>query len=187
MNLKLALPLIALTLATSAPAWAEKGLILPDSCGKDDVKFDVEKHKGSPPPAPPAEGKAQIVLIETWHRPSFEHGNLTVRFGLDGAWVGAAGFDSYFTIDVAPGEHHFCASAQHTFGMTSAIQKSMIGMLTFTAEAGKVYYVDFKVESVYAGGPATPGSFSSSFAKAEDEDGKFLVKSSDLATSKPGK
>jgi hypothetical protein len=187
MNLKLAFPTIALILATSTHAWGQKDVVLPDSCGKGEVKFDVEKHKGSPPPAPPAEGKARIVFIETWHRPSYEHGNLTVRFGLDGAWVGAASFDSYFTIDIAPGEHHLCASAQHSFGMPKSMQKDMIGMAAFTAEPGKIYYFDFKVEAVYAGIPGAPGSFSSSFAKVEDEDGKFLVKSSDLATSKPGK
>ncbi|MGA9068957.1 MAG: hypothetical protein WB424_01805, partial [Terracidiphilus sp.] len=39
--------------------------ILPDACGDDSIKFEVSTQKDQPPPAPPAAGKAQIVLIET--------------------------------------------------------------------------------------------------------------------------
>lgn len=48
-----------------------RATILPDSCGDDNIKFDVKvkalaegKPNPNPAPAPPEAGKAQIIFIE---------------------------------------------------------------------------------------------------------------------------
>lgn len=119
--------------------------ILPDACGADKVKFDVETKKGLPGPVPPAEGKAQIIFIETVINTGFLFGGpgYTTRFGLDGAWVGAAKNNSYFTMDIAPGKHHLCSSVQ----ADGNAPKDMIGLTSFTAEAGKVYYLSYVIKN----------------------------------------
>ncbi len=197
--MKLKFALLSFVLATSASAFASK-IVLPDSCGKEDIKFDVEKHKGGAPPVPPSEGHAQIVLIETMHR-GLGYPDYTTRFGLDGTWIGAAKADSYFTFDIAPGEHHLCSSVQNAFNLPARIQKDMIGMTTFTAEAGKVYYYEFKIDlqssqsmvtvtnpgGGMSNGTASHVTVGSGLSKLEDEEGRYRVKASDLATSKPKK
>jgi len=180
MKPKFLLPLLVLTLSTAAHA---STLVLPDSCGKDDVKFDVKTRKNQPPPVPPDEGKAQIVFINTVHRPGFAAGapDLTTRFGMDGSWVGAATGESYFTIEVPAGEHHVCASVQQHLGISGQDLKSMIAMDTFTAVAGKVYYYEYGFSRVGVVGR------SYSLAQTNEEEGKFKVKSSEVSTSTPNK
>jgi len=41
-----------------------RATVLPDACGDDKIKFDVSTKSKQPPPAAPADGKAQIVFIE---------------------------------------------------------------------------------------------------------------------------
>lgn len=107
---------------------------LPDACGSDKVKFDVTLKKGQPAPAPPVAGKAQIVFIEDENLAVLPFSFATVRFGMDGAWVGADYGSSYFSVDIAPGVHHLCASWQGSVG------RGNFDLAPFTAEAGKVYY-----------------------------------------------
>ena len=86
--------------------------MLPDACGDDSVKFDVKTEKGQPAPAPPPAGKAQIVFIQNFEKPSNTWMSPTIRVGMDGAWVGANQSNSYFTLTVDPGVHHLCVSWQ---------------------------------------------------------------------------
>jgi len=183
-NATFLLSFFALTLASAAHA---SRTVLPDACGDDKVHYDVEAKKDQPAPAAPADGKAQIVFIETLNRPSFWTGahvsDITTRFGMDGAWVGAARSNTYFTLDIAPGTHKLCTSVKGN--------KDMIAMTSFTAEAGKTYYYEFKIEptvshgQVMVSGGATGASTSvtlnSSFKSLDEDEGKFRIKASALA------
>lgn len=146
---------------------------LPDACGSDRINFEVALKKDQPVPAPPAAGKAQIVFIETSTRSGrwvpFASSEFTLRFGLDGKWVGATGNKSYFTVDIDPGKYHLCSSAQG-----SGHAKNMIGMSSFTAEAGKVYFFEFKIENLLDGQGFS--HYSSGFSRLDDDDGSFRVK-----------
>jgi hypothetical protein len=102
INPRLFALLLCASLVCAVPAHAKT--ILPDACGDDSVKLDVTTKKNQPAPAPPEAGKAQIVFSES--------GGLIARFGMDGSWVGANDRDSYFAVEVAPGEHHLCLSFQ---------------------------------------------------------------------------
>jgi hypothetical protein len=179
--------LFALLLCASllAVTQARAKTILPDACGDDKVTFEVKTEKGQPPPAPPAEGKAQIVFIETQDKTwgCLGCGTPPTRFGMDGAWVGANQGDSYFTLDVAPGEHHLCAGWQSVFGHIN----KMVGMASLTAEAGKVYYFEAKATlHVHSyGNNSHETDRDLEFTQLNDDEGKYRVKASKLATSTP--
>ena len=167
--------------------------ILPDACGDDSIKFDVSTKKDQPPPTPPAEGKAQIVFVEEQNaRASFHL--VTVRYGVDGNWVGANYGDSYFVLDITPGVHHLCVNAQG--------DKKAVGVTSFTAEAGKVYYYEASTTVIRSGGgmittsgpngPSTgmaPSSVNKSFQfnQLTEDEGKYRVKAWKLATWKTNK
>jgi hypothetical protein len=114
MKTKFVMLMLAATLVTTAHA---SKFVLPDSCGSEKVDFDVNSKKDQPAPAPPEEGKAQIVFIESLEK-SGVLGTPTNRYGMDGAWVGANKGNSYFTVSVAPGEHHLCSNWAKNVGMT---------------------------------------------------------------------
>jgi hypothetical protein len=150
---------------------------LPDSCGDDSVKFDVKTEKNPQPLAGPVEGKARIVLIEDENAKLDSLHYALVRYGMDGAWVGATYGDSYFTLDVQPGVHHLCADVQAS-AMWLGEFKRAVGMATFTAEPGKVYYFSSSMIVTYNGGR----SFDFGFSAIDEDDGKYRVKAGKLAT-----
>jgi hypothetical protein len=192
MNPKLVLFLLCISLATAHHARAKT--ILPDACGDDSVKFDVATQKDQLAPASPAAGQAQIVFIESFVRNiGWIGGGPIIRFGMDGAWVGADKGDSYFTLTVNPGVHHLCASLQTISGR---MKKNSVELTSFTAEPGKTYYYQFTLSvgahsTMGASGPgATNGGgastdFSFDLAAVNDDVGRFRIKASPLATSKP--
>jgi hypothetical protein len=164
MKRKLIVLMIAVALASAAPAWAKT--VLPDACGDDKVKFGVKTERPPSKPAGPANGKSLVVLIED--------GNLigafmvaTVRYGMDGAWVGANTKHSYFSFEVDPGEHHLCASWQSIGAF-----KSSVGMQSFIAEAGKTYYFASDASAEHTQG----GGYNFEFSQLDDDDGKYRVK-----------
>jgi hypothetical protein len=161
-------------------AQAKAKTILPDACGDDSVKFDVKAEKNQPPPAGMAEGKAQIVFIDSV--PQEGPFMPTVRYGVDGSWAGANKGNSYFTLDVDPGSRHLCVSAQ---GVRSAVAKDFVDMTTLTVEAGKVYY--FETAFNVIGGRAGGGLLTFGFAPLDEETGKYRVKAWKLATWKTSK
>jgi len=59
-----------------------------------------------------------------------------MRVGLDGAWIGANDWKSYFFFPVDPGDHRLCTSQQSALKSRTNIAAAA----SFTAEAGKVYY-----------------------------------------------
>ncbi|WP_263355956.1 hypothetical protein [Acidicapsa ligni] len=146
---------------------------LPDSCGSDSTQFKVATKKGQP--LPPADGTAQVVVIETSGYIAIGQ-KVTARVGLDGAWVGADNGNSYLAFPVAPGEHHLCANWQSSLGRWD----KMVGLSSFTAEAGKTYYYQVKV--------TLDRDFQDfSLVALNDDQGKYMVQSSKRSISTAGK
>ena len=181
---------LAAVLTTTAAHASE--LVLPDSCGSDKVTFEVSTKKSPGALSSPADGKARIVFLDVRDRPRFGEANFVARYGVDGAWAGATKGDSYFTFDVDPGERHLCASVQHYVGMGRE-QKDFIAMYKLTAEAGKIYYIEYsggveggrvRAGTDAAGNPRAirvGGQINAALAPADEEEGKYRAKSTEIA------
>lgn len=89
--------------------------------------------------AQPEAGKALVYLIgDSWADHVAVHiGDPPRRFGVDGTWVGANGYRSYFFFPVDPGDHRLCTNMQSKL---QSVVKSSTAARSFTAEAGKSYY-----------------------------------------------
>ncbi len=147
---------------------------LPGACGSDSVKFNVKTQQNQPAPSPPADGKAQIVFIENENQPIGPFMHATVRFGMDGAWVGADNGNSYFVLSADPGVHHLCANWQSTLGRF----KKNVELTSFTAEPGKIYFFSAAVP-VESEDVVTFG-----LTQLNDDEGKYQMTLSKLSTSK---
>jgi hypothetical protein len=174
----------------------------PAACGKEDVQFKVKTDKKQPVPSAPDAGKAQIIFVETVKGP---FGTAPVaRFGVDGSWVGADRGTSYFVVSVDPGEHQLCASRQSA----ARSEREDVGKATVRAEAGQVYYYEFKIDRIEIGTrkrgdgggagmggtlPNTPDmtardlptTDSVDFTTLTEDEGKNLVKTAAVSTSVP--
>jgi hypothetical protein len=99
---------------------------------------------------------------------------------VDGKWVGANHGNSYFSYTVTPGQHHLCANWQSSQNRL----KQKVGLTSLNAEAGKVYYFGIKVSiRQYQSGMEQHLSL----AALNEDEGKYLVKISALATATPKK
>lgn len=107
------------------------------ACGPGQVHFDLEAINYTDSITQPASGKALVYVIA--------EGPITARIGLKSAWVGAVEGGSHLSFPVDPGEHHVCASWQSIFVKTNKV----VGLFSFTAEAGKIYY--FRVRATIQG------------------------------------
>lgn len=158
---------------------------LPDACGADAVKFHVNTQKNQSQPAGPNADEAQIIFVETIESDtgSFCIGcDVTTRFGVDGAWVGANKGDSYFVYNVPAGEHHLCVNWQSRF---HTLNKN-VDVASLNAETGKTYYFEARVaiESRDVG-QKLPMEINRLYLKQLNEDeGKYQVKISALSTAK---
>jgi hypothetical protein len=183
MNAKIGVFLFALCLIVTLRSQATT---LPDSCGSDKTQFDVKTQKHQPGPAAPADGKAQIVFIEAMDRNlgCWSCGSPTSRVGIDGAWVGATQGNSWFSVEVPPGEHHLCTDWQSALGTL----KKKIGMADLTAESGKTYYFEVKMKIKEVGsGNTSDVDRDLDFAQISEDEGKFRLQSAALATFVPRK
>lgn len=116
----------------------------PPSCGSQSATFDVKTEKRHLPPAAPTQGKAEIVFLENENQMIGPFMYATVRFGVDGAWAGADKGTSYFSIDVAPGVHHLCASWQSDLHQLN----KNLDLTSFTAAPDTIYYFSAHVRVV---------------------------------------
>ena len=106
-------------------------------CGPSEVEFNVKTDKNQHPAPKPETGKAMVYVFDTIKLdPGIVIGNVTLRIGLDGSWMGANHGDSYFYFPVDPGEHHICAQWQSSL----EIRSKLASAASLTAEAGQVYY-----------------------------------------------
>lgn len=160
-------------------ALSARATILPNACGDDKVKFEVTAKTSNTPPAPPDPGKAQLVLIENENHMIGPFMHATIRFGLDGAWVGANSDNSYFVVPVEPGVHHVCVSWQSSLKML----KKSIDVASFTAEAGKVYYFAANVKVVPTGNNAANIDFD--LSQMDEDARQYRVKAWKVAKATP--
>jgi hypothetical protein len=131
-----------LALLFASPAFAQDStvnLLTAAGCGANEIHFDVKTNKNQHPTAQPEAGKALVYVIgAAWSDYAAVHiGTPPTRFGIDGAWVGANGYRSYFFFPVEPGDHRLCTGVESKF---ERVVKSSAAATSFTAEAGKTYY-----------------------------------------------
>jgi hypothetical protein len=141
------------------------------ACGPAKVSFNVKLDKSQHALAQPEPGRAWVYFIQEKGSDAL---GVTTMIGLDGTWVGANKNSSYFGVPVEPGEHHMCANVQSYRGHP-------VGLVHFTAEAGKVYYFNARV--VY-GEQAKANLF---LGAADSDQAKYLIASFPLSVSTPEK
>jgi hypothetical protein len=174
MKLAFVFILIAASACAQAPAPAPPAQ---RACGPWNAKFQIDIDD-SHAPAPNVEpGKALIFVVEDQLYMGAK--DVTVRVGVDGAWVGATLGDSYLFFTVEPGEHHLCVDINPGI-LEPGYTTSLFGL---TAEAGKVYY--FRARTM--GGRESLASYhtiSIDLDRLNSDEGEFLVASSPLSVSK---
>jgi len=140
------------------------------ACGPHDVNFEVKVDASRHPTPMPENGKALIYVVQ--------EDSITSRFGVDGKWVGANHGRTYFFIQIDPGEHHLCATAQ---GMGPASRHPRVALRQLIAEAGMTYYFVPHVagESVYA----IDAKFD--LNQVDLDQGKALIARAKFGTSRP--
>jgi uncharacterized protein DUF2846 len=170
---------VVMFLASSA--FAQNPALVPHAqpaCGAANVEFQTKPDASQRPDPQLEAGKALIYVMED-QKFKFVR-DITVRIGLDGAWVGATRGSSYLFFSVEPGEHHLCADWMSNFA------GRLVSLFGLTAEAGKVYY--FRARTM-----ASPINSSNDKTALIDldlvnsDEGKLLVASSPLSVSHPKK
>jgi hypothetical protein len=160
-----------LGLAFCVAAGTLHATVLPDACGEEKGDFRVSEQKDATPPGEPEAGKAQVIFANVADRNT---DRLTIRVGMDGSWVGATKGHSYFAVTVAPGVHHLCTNYQGAMGQL----KEVVGLTSFTAEAGKTYY--FAINAVTSGAYGNMHK-TIEFAVLSEDEGKFRVKAGPMS------
>ena len=161
-------------LLSAASVLAETSLAVPTAaCGPESVSFNVKRDDSEHQPLTPDPGKARIYFVHDAGTGSVL-AYPTVKLAIDGAWVGANHGNSYFSVSVAPGEHHVCVTLQSSF------VAQRVELAHFTAEAAQSYY--YRTQLV------TSRSVELLELDALDSDqGKYLIDSFPLSVSSPKK
>jgi hypothetical protein len=174
--------LLVVVLLFAGPAWAQEQA--PDAlaaagCGPDGVQFAVKKDAKQHAAGQVEPGKALVyVFADEIRDPKFAYfGSATVRLGVDGAWMGATQYHSYFFFPVSTGEHRMCASWQSKVRNIAKVRTAA----SFSAQPGEVYY--FRLVSDRRG-EREPELKIESLDRAE---GALLIASSALSTSREKK
>jgi hypothetical protein len=146
------------------------------ACGPKNVNFDVKNDDFQHTVGQPEAGKALVYVIQDIGSVNCIAGCITTKIAVDGAWVGANHHNSYFSFAAEPGERHLCANWQSHFEGLSQI----VGLVHFTAEAGKVYFFRTRV----LGAQAT--NFFN-FEPIDSDQGRLFVASYPISVSHPKK
>lgn len=135
------------------------------ACGDLRQKMAVDLASRPKTVQQPEPGKALIYFIQDTGYPTWSP---LTKIGIDGKWVGANKRNSFFSVNVAPGEHHLCAVIQ-SFYLAKILQLAHL-----TVEPGKVYYYRTRIvlQPEYL-----------SFEPVDSDDGAYLVASYHLATA----
>jgi hypothetical protein len=168
MKLGLALMLFAVSgfaqAQTAAPTAA---------CGPGGVSYKVKLDDTPQSLLLTEPGKARIFFIhESGGADSIAYP--TLKVGVDGAWVGANHADSYFSISVEPGEHHFCTTLQSSF------YGGALELAHLNAEAGKSYF--YRTRLILSRSVELL-----ELERIDSDQGKYLVTSLPLSISTPKK
>src|SRR5579872_1645819 len=133
------------------------------ACGPTKTQFEEDLAGNSRPDAKIEADKALVYVLED-QRSLGDVGEVTVKVGMDGAWIGANQNNTYLSFAVLPGEHHLCVNWQSRVSS----RNQQFGLAHFTAEAGKVYYFRTKV--------VTAHEYESLDLEAVDSDeGQYLI------------
>lgn len=133
----LAVPALAQAQDPSTQGLPETG------CGPDKIEFDVKVDKKQHPTGQAEPGKTLIYVFDDEKRDphSAYLSDVTVKIGVDGAWMGATRYQSYFFFPVSAGDHRLCAGWQSKLQRNEKIRAAA----SFSADAGKTRY--FRVVS----------------------------------------
>jgi len=143
------------------------------------VKFQINIDDGHSPIPKVEPGKALVFVIEDQRYTGAN--DVTVRVGLDGAWVGATQGNSYLSFTVEPGEHHLCADIRPGI-LYPGRTVSLSGL---TAEAGRVYYFRARTTGGPSAALAPDATIFIDLDLLNGDEGKLLVASSPLSVSNP--
>jgi hypothetical protein len=174
---------ILILFAASAFAQDQGAITAAESaCGPTDANFHIKTDTRSRPVLQPEAGKALVFVIEDQKFQGIKA--VTIRIGLDGAWLGATRGNSYMSFMVEPGEHHLCADWVSQFLEGGRL----VSLAALTAESGRVYY--FRVRNTdgpasFVGGSGLEGEHEASLdlELVNSDEGKLLVVSSSLSKS----
>lgn len=148
----LSIPLLFCALPQQAAAESaqtlDKTAIVKQACGSKSINFDVKLDDTQHELTQPNPQKALVYFIQDLGLISTHDllGAFTTKVGMDGAWIGAVQNYSYFSVYVAPGEHHFCVNPQSHFSPGREMEFAPL-----MAEAGRVYYFRIRQFSGYEG------------------------------------
>lgn len=154
------------------------------ACGPNDAEFEIKIDKTRHPSGELEAGKALVYVIED-QKTKFVR-DVTIRIGLDGAWMGANRGNSYFFFAVDPGQHHLCADWQTSDDPEGRI----IALANLTAEAGKIYYYRARnwgsIQNSWLN--RDPGEYLVlDLDPVNDDQGRFSIASSRFSIARPKK
>jgi hypothetical protein len=122
------------TLVFAVSAFAQGPPALPSAaCGPSNRSFKVKLDSSQHMLEQSDPGKARVYFFQDAGTTQTV-GYPTVKIGIDGAWAGANHGNSYFSVSVAPGEHHVCVTLQ------SSLVAQRVELAHFTAEPDRSYY-----------------------------------------------
>jgi hypothetical protein len=178
--------LTVILFAVSALAQDQNAVVAAQSaCGPAPVSFAVRADATQHPTPAPDPDKALVFVVEDLGQCVDCYGGRSivgdvtaalVKVGMDGSWIGANQGSSYLFFAATPGEHHLCANWQSRLEERAR----SFAMVSFTAEAGKVYY--FRIR-LFPG----QGDFAFDLDPINSDQGKYLVASSAYSVSHPKK
>jgi hypothetical protein len=128
--------------------------VAPDAaCGSPVAAFKVSHGKTQHPTPSPGDGNAMLYVLSSVDFAGPE----TVALGIDGTWVGAVNGNAYFSVPIAPGQHHLCARFSGRTGallMVPLFKVRDVALHSLDVSPGGTYYVrvqlglhsDFKLD-----------------------------------------
>ncbi|MGC1383893.1 MAG: hypothetical protein WA823_08945 [Candidatus Acidiferrales bacterium] len=114
-------------------------------CGPAGERFAVTKGSKDQTNSRPEAGKALIYFVQD-DRFFTNKTQPTIKWGLDGAWVGATQHLLYFRMTIEPGEHRLCSEWQ---APDTVSKRTIFGAAILHARAGQTYY--YRAQSIYWG------------------------------------
>jgi hypothetical protein len=173
---------LLVVLLFAGPVWAQDQVanaLATAGCGPNKVELEVKKDKRQHPTGQVEPGKALVYVFggETRDPDVSYFGGPTVRLGVDGTWMGATQYQSYFFFPVSAGGHRMCAGWQSSIAEIAKIRTAA----SFNAEAGEVYYFRIVSERRQKREPTIK------IEPLDGAEGALLIASSALSTSKTKK
>lgn len=178
MRVALAIFLFAvLALCQEKAVFAQPGTLrVPKACGPLQTNFEVKLDDSQHDLVQPQDGKPRIYFIHEAGLPftRLTLGYPTLKFGVDGVWVGADHGDSWFSSSLDPGEHHLCAALQ------SSLVDDRVELKRLIAEPGKIYY--YRTRLVLSGSVELL-----ELEPIDSDEGEYLVSRYPLSKATPKK